>query len=123
MKIQLISDVHLEAHPDWHASPLADADVLVFGWRYRLLPSPVAADRHRFRPGTLFTAAGWPTPVIFVPGNHEYDNMDFDAAHARLQDTCARLGLTWLERSETIIQGVRFVGTTLWSDFDALAPA
>ena len=45
-------------------------------------------------------------------------------AHARLQDTHnARLGLIWLERSETIIQGVRFVGTTLWSDFDALAPS
>lgn len=123
MKIQLISDVHLEAHPTWHANPLAGADVLV-----------LAGDIGSYQPNSQLTDSdfglarfsprhGWPTPVIFVPGNHEYDTLDFDTAHARLQDTCARLGLIWLERCETIIQGVRFVGTTLWSDFDALAPS
>jgi len=49
--------------------------------------------------------------------------MDFDVAHARLQDTCARLGLHWLERDTLVLDGVRFVGTTLWTDFDALCPA
>ena len=66
---------------------------------------------------------GWPTPVIFVPGNHEYDTQDFDAAHARLRETCARLGLIWLERETVVLHGVRFVGTTLWTDFDALGPS
>jgi hypothetical protein len=72
--------------------------------------------------------AGWPTPVLFVPGNHEYDALDFDLAHVRLRETCERLGIAWLER-ETIVwrdrQGrpIRFIGTTLWSDFDALGPA
>jgi len=65
---------------------------------------------------------GWPTPVLFVPGNHEYDGLDFDEAHQRLQDSCARLGITWLEREVLQLGGVRFVGTTLWSDFDALGP-
>ena len=64
---------------------------------------------------------GWPTPVVFVPGNHEYDMQDFDAAHDRLRRTCDRLGLLWLERETLVLDGVRFVGTTLWSDFDALA--
>ena len=45
-----------------------------------------------------------------------------DEAHARLQDTCARLGITWLEREVLQLGGVRFVGTTLWTDFDALGP-
>jgi hypothetical protein len=66
---------------------------------------------------------GWPTPVLFVPGNHEYDGMDFDAAHARLHETCLRLEMTWLERESVVLGGVRFVGTTLWTDFDALGPA
>ena len=123
MKIQLISDVHLEAHPDWHASPLADADVLVLAGDIGSYQAQSQLTDSDFGLARFSPLRGWPTPVIFVPGNHEYDNMDFDAAHARLQDTCARLGLTWLERSETIIQGVRFVGTTLWSDFDALAPS
>ena len=68
-------------------------------------------------------ARGWPVPVLFVPGNHEYDNLDFDATHARLRATCERLGITWLERETLVLGGVRFVGTTLWTDFDALAVA
>jgi len=60
--------------------------------------------------------------VLFVPGNHEYDGLDFDEAHARLRETCARLGIVWLERETHVLQGVRFVGTTLWADFDALGP-
>jgi DNA repair exonuclease SbcCD nuclease subunit len=79
----------------------------------------------RFSPLPQF--AGWPTPVIFVPGNHEYDMQDFDAAHARLRETCERLGMVWLERETVKMQfggrPMRFVGTTLWTDFDALGPA
>ncbi len=58
-----------------------------------------------------------------MPGNHEYDGLDFDAAHARLRATCERLGIGWLEREVVEFGGVRLVGSTLWSDFDALAEA
>jgi hypothetical protein len=57
---------------------------------------------------------------MFLPGNHEYDGLPFDATHARLRSTCQRLGITWLERETVLLQGIRFIGTTLWSDFDAL---
>ena len=63
---------------------------------------------------------GWPCPVVYVPGNHEYDNLEFDDAHARLRAACERLGITWLEREVLLWDRVRFVGTTLWADFDAL---
>lgn len=58
--------------------------------------------------------------ATLIPGNHEYDNLDFDATHERLRATCERLGITWLEREVVAIGDVRFVGTTLWADFDAL---
>ena len=58
--------------------------------------------------------------MLYVPGNHEYDNLDFDATHVRLRETCDRLGITWLEREVLVMGGVRFIGTTLWADFDAL---
>ena len=130
MKIQLLSDLHLEVHPAWVATPAPGADLLV-----------LAGDIGSYQPGSQLTQLadpdfglgrfspkkGWPTPVLFVPGNHEYDGLDFDVAHARLRDTCARLGITWLERevvtcTDSQSQSVRFVGTTLWSDFDALGP-
>ena len=65
--------------------------------------------------------AAWPVPVFFLPGNHEYDGLDFDETHARLRETCERLGMVWLERETVVLAGVRFIGCTLWTDFDALA--
>ena len=129
VKIQLLSDLHLEAHPHFVPTPAPQADVLV-----------LAGDVGSYQSGSQLTDAdfglsrfsprhGWPVPVLFVPGNHEYDAQDFDQAHARLQDTCERLGITFLERNvvstNTLLPQasapVRFIGTTLWSDFDALA--
>jgi len=66
---------------------------------------------------------GWPVPVMFLPGNHEYDMLDFDQTHSRLRAMCERLGIHWLEREVLLMHGIRFVGTTLWSDFDALGPS
>ena len=124
MKIQLLSDLHLEVHPQFAPEPAPDADLLVLAGDIGSYQndSQVAGDNfglERFSP--LPQWGGWPTPVVFVPGNHEYDMQDFDAAHDRLRRTCDRLGLLWLERETLVLDGVRFVGTTLWSDFDALA--
>jgi len=121
MKIQLLSDLHLEVHPQFVPEPAPDADLLVLAGDIGSYQndSQVAGDNfglERFSP--LPQWGGWPTPVVFVPGNHEYDMQDFDAAHERLLRTCDRL---WLERETLELDGVRFVGTTLWSDFDALA--
>ena len=124
MRIQLLSDLHLECHPQFVATPAKGADVLVLAGdigSYQtgsVLPGRGDTD---FGLGQFAPANGWPTPVLFVPGNHEYDGLDVDEAHARLQGTCARLGITWLERDSVVLGGVRFVGTTLWTDFDALA--
>lgn len=123
MKIQLLSDLHLEAHPAFQAQPAPGADVLVLAgdigsYQRGSRLSDTDFGLARFSPRT-----GWPTPVLFLPGNHEYDALDFDETHSRLRETCDRLGLTWLEREMVELGGVRFVGTTLWSDFDALGPA
>ncbi|MGE3348767.1 MAG: metallophosphoesterase [Ramlibacter sp.] len=121
MNIQLLSDLHLEVHPDFMPTPAAGADLLVLAgdigsYQYGSRLADADFGLARFSP-----LRGWPVPVLYVPGNHEYDALDFDETHARLRDTCARLGITWLEREVLVRDGVRFVGTTLWSDFDALA--
>ncbi len=125
MKIQLLSDLHLETHPDFVPQPAPDADVLVLAGdvgSYQAGSGLTALGDSDFGLARFSPLRGWPVPVLFVPGNHEYDALDFDEAHARLRETCARLGITWLERESVTLQGVRFVGTTLWSDFDALGP-
>ena len=125
MKIQLLSDLHLEANPGFAPTPAPGADVLVLAGdigAYQAHSALSAAGDTDFGLKRFSPLHGWPTPVLFVPGNHEYDGMDFDHAHRRLQQTCARLGITWLEREVQMLHGVRFVGTTLWADFDALGP-
>ena len=130
MRIQLLSDLHLETQPDFRAQPLPGADVLV-----------LAGDIGSYQAGSQLSAQGdtdfglrqfsplhgWPTPVLLVPGNHEYDGLEFTQAHTRLRATCERLGIHWLERETLVLTGAdgrptRFVGTTLWTDFDALGP-
>ena len=110
MKLQLLSDLHLETE-SFDPEPAPGAELLVLagdidsGWR----------GYERFR--------GWPVPVIVVAGNHEFDGRDVDEAAAGLRALCDRLGFIFLERQEHHCTGadgrqVRFLGTTRWSDFD-----
>ena len=129
MNIQLLSDLHLESNPHFRAIPARGADVLVLAGDIGSYQEGSQLSRlgiadfglAKFSPLPVSQGgAAWPTPVLFVPGNHEYDGLEFDDAHARLKATCQRLGLTWLERETVVLDGVRFVGSTLWTDFDAL---
>ncbi|MDO9403745.1 MAG: metallophosphoesterase [Polaromonas sp.] len=130
MKIQLLSDLHLESNPHFRANPIPGADLLV-----------LAGDIGSYQPGSMLLelgipdfglqqfsplpveqgGAGWPVPVFFLPGNHEYDGLDFDDADHQLRAVCQRLGITWLEREMVLFGGARFIGCTLWTDFDALS--
>ncbi len=123
MKIQLLSDLHLEVHPHYQPHHARGSEVLVLAGDIGSYQKGSRLEDPDFGLARFSPLHGWPTPVLFVPGNHEYDMLDFDEAHERLRATCERLGLIWLEREVLELQGVRFIGTTLWSDFDALGPA
>ena len=121
MKIQLLSDLHLESHPRCHPSPAPGAELLVLAGDIGSYQPSSRLDGDTFGLERFAPRRGWPTPVIYVPGNHEYDNLDFDQTHLRLREICEALGIIWLEREVRVIEGLRFVGTTLWADFEALA--
>lgn len=110
MRIQLLSDLHLESE-SFTPTPAPEADVLV-------LAGDIDTTWRR-----LADFAGWPVPVLFVAGNHEYERRDLPAARAELAAHCAQLGFIFLEQAVWIRQGVRFVGTTRWSDFDVFGQA
>jgi hypothetical protein len=115
MKLQLLSDLHLETE-SFEPEPVPGADLLV-----------LAGDiDSRWEAYERF--AGWPVPVVMVAGNHEFDGRDFDAAQAGLRALAERLGFTLLERETlnlTAADGtrVRILGTTRWSDFDLFGAA
>jgi Calcineurin-like phosphoesterase len=110
MKLQLLSDLHLETER-FSPEPAPQAELLVLAGD---IDSTWAA-YERF--------AGWPVPVLVVAGNHEADGRDVDQAYAGLQALCERQGFIWLEKRSWLHtdnkgQRTRFVGTTRWSDFD-----
>ena len=120
MNIQLLSDLHLESNPNFVPQYAQGADVLVLAGDIGSYQTNSSLTRMGIADFGLGRFANWPCPVVFVPGNHEYDGQEFEAAHQRMQEVCQRLGFIWLEREVVMLQGVRFVGCTLWTDFDAL---
>ncbi|MEF7616836.1 metallophosphoesterase [Aquincola sp. MAHUQ-54] len=115
MRLQLLSDLHLETEA-FDPVPAPGADVLV-----------LAGDIDS-RWQALDRFAGWPVPVVFVPGNHEFDGRELQDALDGLRECCARLGMTLLERETCVLAGpdgrrVRFAGTVRWCDFDLFGPA
>jgi hypothetical protein len=115
MRLQLLSDLHLETER-FDPQPAPGAEVLVLAGD--IDNSWQALERF----------AGWPVPVVFVAGNHEFDDRELDEAWPRLRERCAALGLTLLEGESVVLadatgRRVRFVGTVRWCDFELFGPA
>ena len=110
MRLQLLSDLHLETETV-EPEPAPGAELLV-----------LAGDIDSRWDG-LERFRGWPQPVLFVAGNHEFDGRDLADAGPALRERCLGLGITMLERESLVVadgQGarVRFLGTTRWCDFN-----
>jgi len=115
MRLQLLSDLHLETEV-YEPEPAPGAELLVLAGD---VDSTWAGLEH-FR--------DWPVPVLFVAGNHEFDQRETTQAWPALRERCAGLKLDLLEcesRVRTDAQGrrIRFVGTTRWCDFNLFGPA
>lgn len=109
MKIQIASDLHLNPlesrFPDYRVVEPSDADVLV-----------LAGDIHR-APRAIDIFQDWPVPVLYVHGNHELYNDDHDVAIGAMRTAAVGGNVHYLERDERVLQGVRFLGCCLWTDY------
>ncbi|MES2729975.1 MAG: metallophosphoesterase [Pseudomonadota bacterium] len=57
-------------------------------------------------------------PVLYVAGNHEFYGSNIDTVPARIHDACRETdNVFFLNGACKIIDGVRFLGATLWTDF------
>lgn len=114
MRIQLLSDLHLETEV-YEPKPAPGADLLVLAGDI----DSTWAGFEKFR--------NWPQPILFVAGNHEFDGRELTEAWPALRALCDRLSITMIEsesivRVDTAGRRVRFVGTTRWCDFDLFGP-
>lgn len=56
-------------------------------------------------------------PVVLVPGNHEFYGHVMPAELARMKEAAAGSNVHLLDRGGVVVDGVRFLGCTLWTDF------
>lgn len=108
MRLHILSDLHLEFAgftPDPDA--VAACDVVVLAGDI----APGTKGLHWARRN--FGAK----PVVYVAGNHEFYGFDWTGLRQDLQDEARALGIHYLERGELTLDGVRFLGCTLWTDF------
>jgi Icc-related predicted phosphoesterase len=106
VRLHVLSDLHLEYAP--FTPPSVDADVAVLAGD--IAPGTAGIDwvRRRFDG----------RPVLYVAGNHEFYGSDLPALIDRMRDAAIGSGVRVLENDEVVIGGVRFLGCSLWSDFD-----
>lgn len=103
MKLNILSDLHLSMCP--LDPPSNDADVVIIAGDVAR-PDEAIAWASRLR-----------KPVLYVPGNHEFYGGSITGTRRALAERAVGTNVRLLDESEIIVGGVRFIGTTLWTDF------
>jgi Icc-related predicted phosphoesterase len=111
MRIFIASDFHGEYWPhDYDVPEHLDFDVAVFAGDVHHGPEAVRWLRGQ--------RALWQKPVMFVAGNHEYYGRVLQDAAAKIRDAARGTNVTFLDADAVpVIDGVRFLGCTLWTDY------
>ncbi len=105
MRIRILSDLHREFGTV--IVPEVAADVVV-----------LAGDIDRGARGVAWARLRFPeTPVLYIAGNHEFYGERIGRLHEKLRDAAAGSNVVILENESFSMDGYRFFGATLWTDF------
>lgn len=108
MRIRVLSDLHREFGPV--ALPEIAADIVV-----------LAGDIDRGTRGIAWARLTFPdVPVLYVAGNHEHYDERIGRLHEKLREAAAGSNIHILENESFALDGYRFFGATLWTDFNLL---
>ena len=111
MKLAIFSDLHCEYLSFSAGREALRADVVI-----------LAGDIHNGDVAIRLGRAMFPgQPIIQIAGNHEFYGGQWQQEQARLKDAADRYGVHLLENEAVVIDGVRFLGATLWTDFELYA--
>jgi predicted phosphodiesterase len=105
VRLHILSDLHIEVAE--FDPPDTGAEVVV-----------LAGDIHNGTQGLEWASRKFPgRRILYVPGNHEYYDGELGSVMAHLRARARELGIALLDNDATQIDGVRFLGATLWTDF------
>lgn len=110
MKLRILSDLHIE-HNMPQSVPGCDADIVV-----------LAGDIANGRDGIDWAASTFDQPVVYVPGNHEYYESNFDTVDQLMAEAANdHPGMHVLNGMVAEFNGaggrVRILGATWWTDY------
>jgi len=107
VRLRIYSDIHLERAP---FSPVTnDADVVV-----------LAGDIANGAAGIEWAKETFRAPVLYLAGNHEYYEGEFDSVNAAMRRASGGM-VELLDCTRTVVDGVRFLGCTLWTDYSLVS--
>lgn len=114
MKIRLLSDLHTEFRLPYKSEPLANyrgEDVLV-------LAGDIASGSTNTMDVLKFFKAQGYKHIVYVPGNHEYYGTTVQDFNYKIKAKCKQVeGIHYLNPGHVEIDGVLFIGATLWTNF------
>lgn len=119
MRLHILSDIHIEARRPptrlkgqqarraTYSPSVTDADVVV-----------LAGDVHSKGGGVAWAKQAFPLcQVVYVPGNHEFWSGNVQRTVEKMKAEAAGSNVHVLQRDVLVLDGVRFLGTTGWTDF------
>lgn len=108
--IGLLSDLHLEG---------SNIDVLVNpGWDYLVIAGDLSADLSLLDRFFSYKAPS-DIPIIYVLGNHEYEGRRFNEVIEQYREVLKPFeNVHLLDNESVIIDNIKFIGSTLWTNFE-----
>ncbi|WP_198033118.1 hypothetical protein [Methylosinus sp. PW1] len=104
-----MSDLHIEHGPRWAPPDLPEHDVVVLAGDIHAPPAEAVR----------WASAAFTGPVVYVAGNHEFYSRNIDGGSIPMAELVAQgVPVHLLDRRSVVIDGVRFVGAMLWTDYN-----
>jgi predicted phosphodiesterase len=110
MQLQILSDLHVDAGGLHRPQLVAGVDAFIAAGDVCAGVEAGFQVLRQYVPAT--------TPIIIVLGNHEFYGSGYTKELARARAWAPPLNIHLLENEAVTIGSVRFVGATLWTDYD-----
>lgn len=108
MKMGVLSDLHLEGSNMELDNP---------GWDCLIIPGDLSADLDLVE--YFFAYKAPDIPIVYVMGNHEYEGRSLAGTKKIMKQILSSFpNVHLLDNESVIINGVKFIGSTLWSNFE-----
>ncbi|MDC1299919.1 metallophosphoesterase family protein [bacterium] len=112
MYLQVLSDVHVDSNHKKFPKISKKADVIVYA-------GDVGENFSRVRDYFNSVRVCTKVPIVYILGNMEYYGKVFHGCSAQYADWLSQIpDLHILDKTSVDINGVAFLGCTLWTDFD-----